>query len=197
MQLHQHFCAGNIISEYSVLLPAHCFFTGPADSQRYSSFNQIRAGAAGNDFDNQFVKTYELSSVVKHPGYRGRGPKNDLAIAFTKTKIDFNARIGKISIPETKIDVTNPTEALFSAWMYKDDAQVEIVFKTGYMKMFSKNYCLPKFFRGPEPEIFSKVMPGLCAGTPVSLIVKIVFFQKILNYFLRIWQLSEEVLEVL
>ena len=191
-------CAGNIISEYAVLLPAHCIFRRSSQDWEWGSY-RIHAGdySLVDDSDNQFAKTYEISSVVKHPGYKGWGFKNDLAIAFTKTKIDFNARIGKISIPETKIDVTNPTEALFSAWMYKDDAQVEIVFKTGYMKMFSKNYCLPKFFRGPEPEIFSKVMPGLCAGTPVSLIVKIVFFQKILNYFLRIWQLSEEVLEVL
>ena len=135
-----------------MLLPAYCFFRQQSDSrfgQSPHQYNRIRAGDHNleNDSDNQFVKTYKITNVVKHPGYLGRGPQNDLAIAFTKTKIDYNARIGKISIPETKIDVTFPTEALLSAWMYKDDHDryIDSVFKTGYIQMFSEDYCVSKF----------------------------------------------------
>ena len=148
-----------------------------------TDINLIRAGdySLADDSDNQFVKTYEISSVVKHPGYKGWGFKNDLAIAFTKTKIDFNARIGKILIPETKTDVTNGTEALFSAWMQKDYMTYdEVVFKTGYIEIFSNDYCVSRYGH----EKYFKHMQTLCAGSPVSLIEKIVVFQKILKCFL-------------
>mgnify|MGYP002043744323 CR=1 FL=1 len=61
---------------------------------------QIRTGDQNftDTTDDDYLGLYEISSIIKHPNYKrpGYGARNDLALVFTKTKIEFNARTNKI-----------------------------------------------------------------------------------------------------
>ena len=91
-----HYCGGAIVSENVIVTAAHCFFKGG-----YIRTTQIRTGDQNfiDTSDDDLVRTYEVSSIIKHPEYRAGYAKNDLAIVYTKTPIEFNARTNQISLP--------------------------------------------------------------------------------------------------
>ena len=78
-------------------MSSHCFFK---QGIGYNRLTQIRTGDQNftDTTDDDYLGLYEISSIIKHPKYNrpGKGARNDLALVFTKTKIEFNARTNKI-----------------------------------------------------------------------------------------------------
>ena len=96
------YCGGAVISNYTIITAAHCFFF-----YRLRNFHIVRRNKTKirlgdqrhNDKYDVLAKTYEINTVIGHPKYIGRGPKHDLAIVFTKEPIMFNPRIKPVCIP--------------------------------------------------------------------------------------------------
>ena len=90
-----HYCGGAIIADNVVLSAAHCFFKR---GHGYNRLTLIRTGDQNfsDPNDDEYVEFYEISSIIKHPGYRGFGARDDLAMVYTTRKIDFNARTNLI-----------------------------------------------------------------------------------------------------
>ena len=119
----EHSCGGAIVSDNVIVTAAHCFFR---NSTGYNRLTQIRTGDQNfaDTTDNDLVGTYEISHILKHPGYRGVGPKNDLAILFTKITIDFNARTNAIALPSMNDpirDLNTNYPARFTGYGWFDD----------------------------------------------------------------------------
>ena len=93
----KHYCGGAIIADNVVLSAAHCFFQ-KGFGHGYNRLTLIRTGDQNfsNPNDDEFVRSYEISSIIKHPGYRGYGARDDLAMVYTKSRINFNARTNLI-----------------------------------------------------------------------------------------------------
>ena len=98
------YCGGAVISNYTILTAAHCFFLDRFRNRQIvrRSKTKIRLGdVKHNDKYAVIANTYEINTVIGHPKYLGRGPKHDLAIVFTKEPIKFNPRIKPVCIPTT------------------------------------------------------------------------------------------------
>ena len=91
----KHYCGGAIIADNVVLSAAHCFFKR---GHGYNRLTLIRTGDQNfsDPNDDEYVGFYEISSIIKHPGYRGFGARDDLAMVYTKSRIQFNARTNLI-----------------------------------------------------------------------------------------------------
>ena len=80
------------MTDHSILTTAHCFHEPHRFRLAYKSGTKIRVGDQNlnSDLDDDEARTYEVNTVLWHPKYRKNGPQFDLAIVFTKTKIEFN-----------------------------------------------------------------------------------------------------------
>ena len=175
-----HYCGGAILSESSIATAAHCFF-GRKDYKRNT---KIRVGDQNlrDSSDDSLAETYDVLAIIKHPEYRGQGPKNDLAIVFTKQKIHFNANTAKIPLLISanqafkKGSINTPSK--FSAWGYFDQSKIPSDnLREADFTMFPDVYCKPLY---PNQRIKNRLNEEniLCAGTEVSTMSKYIQIDK-------------------
>ena len=118
-----HFCGGAIISEYAVISAAHCFFS---KRDKYRDGTKIRLGDQNltDATDNVLARTYDVNTVIRHRKYKGRRSQHDLAIAYTKTPIQFNQRTRPVTLPSRANNATGTryqnVDVLFGGWGYFD-----------------------------------------------------------------------------
>ena len=97
------------MTDRSVLTAAHCFFEPDSFRLAYKSGEKIRVGGKkGEYWYNDETRTYEIDHVLWHPKYKKNGPQFDLAIVYTKTKIEFKSTIKPICLPTNVRKVANP-----------------------------------------------------------------------------------------
>ena len=129
---------------------------------------KIRLGDQNLNDNIDDTNTYEIEKTVAHPNYMGWGPQYDLAIVYTKTKIQFNDRIKPICIPTKPYDEANKyanDEVKFAGWGYYDavnDFSNDL--REAAFKVLPQSQC----FSAPlyEPRIQYKDLM-FCAGNEV------------------------------
>ena len=175
----KHYCGGAIISENVIVTAGHCFFKKSrwCLDCGYNRLTQIRTGDQNftDTNDDDLVGTYEISSIVKHPGYRGRGPKNDLAIVFTKSPIEFNARTSPIALPAIDAPIQDPNtnhSVRFTGYGYFDDTLIvsDALRETDFT-IFPKSYCQAQFNYSQIQEHLVNTTIIMCAGVDVSYVL--------------------------
>ena len=154
----------------------------------YYKYSKVRLGDQdlNEPLDNAHAKTYEIRAIIKHPGYKGKGPKNDLAVVFTQEKIEFNEKTDKISILDS-VNLAFQADANFSAkfsgWGYLNgNPTPSDNLREAEFTMFSKSYCMPLF---SAPKIKDRLNETniLCAGTDVSIFVTLQAISIFYTYF--------------
>ena len=166
-----HYCGGAIIGKNSIATASHCFFSNKA---KYFIHTKIRSGDQNftdtTDFNN-FVKTYEISTIIKHPGYQGFGPKNDLAIVFTKTEIEFNIVTNSIALPSIhdpiRVPYTNYS-AKFTGYGYFDNTSpTSDALREADFTIYTGTYCEPLYEITNIKNHLVNTTIMMCAGTAV------------------------------
>ena len=118
--------------------------------------------------DDDLAKTYEVKSIIKHDMYNGQGPRNDLAIVFTKTDIEFNAKVQKIKLPEAISDVQDKYADKYAkmlGWgMVDQNKQPSDSLQVADFKVFTTNFCTPKFRNQPVKKRLQE-MNIFCSGS--------------------------------
>ena len=165
-----HFCGGAIISSFCIVTAAHCFF-GHGD---YFTHSKIRVGDQNfsSTADDYFSRTYEIRTVIKHPGYRRGLPRNDLALVFTKTEIEFNVKTNSIDLPSANnpiIDVNTNQSAKFSGWGCFNGSNIfsDALRSTNYT-IYTGKYCGQQFRSKALKHHLENTTIIYCAGTDVS-----------------------------
>ena len=167
-----HFCGGAIISSFCILTAAHCFF-GSGD---YFAHTKVRVGDQNftNTADDTLSMTYEIRTIIKHSQYLSGFPRNDLAMVFTETEIEFNVKTNSIDLPSAInpiIDVNTNQSAKFSGWGWFDGSKVfsEALRATNFT-IFTGEYCEQQFSPSALRNHLENTTIMYCAGTDVSQI---------------------------
>ena len=166
-----HYCGGAIIGKNSIATASHCMFN---NKKKYYIHTRIRTGDQNftdtTDF-NDFVKPYEISTIIKHPGYQGYGGKNDLAIVFTKTEIDFNITTNSISLPSIDDPIRAPNtnySAKFTGYGYFDTtATTSDALREADSTIYPGTYCEPLYGNKKKKNHLVNTTIMMCAGTAV------------------------------
>ena len=166
-----HYCGGAIIGKNSIATASHCMFN---NKKKYYIHTRIRTGDQNftdtTDF-NDFVKTYEISTIIKHPGYQGRGGKNDLAIVFTKTEIDFNITTKSIALPSIDDPIRAPNtnySAKFTGYGYFDTtATTSDALREADFTIYTGTYCESLYGHRKIKNHLVNTTIMMCAGTAV------------------------------
>ena len=167
-----HYCGGAIISKNAIATASHCFFRY---RNGYNILTKIRTGDHNftDDTDNGFVALYEIATIIKHPGYRGKGPKHDLSIVFTQTEIDFNITTNSILLPSIDDPIRAPNAnypAKFAGYGFFDDTLAPSdELREADFTMFTGSYCEPLFGHRKIKNNLLNTQIMMCAGTDVRL----------------------------
>ena len=165
-----HYCGGAIIGRNSIATASHCFFS---NRKKYYIHTKIRTGDQNftDTTDNGFAKTYEISTIIKHPGYQGKGGKNDLAIVFTKTEIDFNIVTNSIPLPSIDDPIRVPNtnySAKFTGYGYFDTTgTTSDALREADFTIYTGAYCEPLFGHQNIKNHLVNTSIMMCAGTDV------------------------------
>ena len=177
-----HYCGGAIIGKNSIATAAHCFFN---NRTKYFIHTKIRTGDQNftdttNLNANAYVKNYDISTIIKHPGYQGLGPQNDLAIVFTKTEIEFNAATNRIALPFIGDPIRAPNmnySAKFTGYGYFDNTTTTSdALREADFIIYTGSYCGRLF--GNYPKIKNHLVNTsilICAGAAVRFFVLFFF----------------------
>ena len=159
------------MSENVIVTASHCFFYLRGG---YNRLTKIRTGDQNftDTTDDDLVATYEISSIIKHPDYAGRGAKHDLAIVFTKTPIEFNANTNQISLPPMDATIQQPNtnySAEFCGYgFYDTQTTASEALRSADFTIFTGAYCEPWFGHRKIKEHLVNTSILMCAGTDAS-----------------------------
>ena len=169
-----HYCGGAIIGKNSIATASHCFFN---NDKKYFIHTKIRTGDQNftdttNLNANAYVKNYDISTIIKHPGYQGVGPQNDLAIVFTKTEIEVNAATNRVALPSIGDPIRAPNmnySAKFTGYGYFDNTTTTSdALREADFIIYTGSYCGRLF--GNYPKIKNHLVNTsilICAGAAV------------------------------
>ena len=164
-----HYCGGAIISKLGIVTASHCFYG------RFNTYTQIRVGDQNftDTTDDHLAETYDILTILKHPGYGGRGhKKNDLALVFTDREIEFNVKVNSINLPSAinpVIDGSTNQSAKFSGWGWFNGSRIvsEALRATNFT-IFTGEYCEQQFINNNVRNHLENTTIMFCAGTDVS-----------------------------
>ena len=188
----KHYCGGAIIADNVVLSAAHCFFQ-KGFGHGYNRLTLIRTGDQNfsDPNDDEYVGFYEISSIIKHPDYRGFGARDDLAMVYTKSRINFNARTNLIgtffiklqlgyfflltsiflALPPMDNPIMEPNtnySAKFVGYGYFDDTlTASEALRAADFTIFEGSYCEQLFAHSQIKHHLLNTSVLMCAGTDV------------------------------
>ena len=165
-----HYCGGAIISDSTLITANHCF-NHPNVRPHIKQMTKIRLGDQNLNDGIDDTNTYEIEKIVPHPESNGRAPQYDLAIVYTKTKIQFNDRIKPICIPTKPYDEANRyanDEVKFSGWGFFNSSRVfSNDLREAAFKVLSQSQCFSDPLYKPRIEYKDVIF---CAGNEVICI---------------------------
>ena len=167
----KHFCGGAIIANFVVLSASHCFF-GP---DKYLTDAQIRVGDQNftDQTDNNWAKTYDIKTIIKHPQYINGAARNDLALLITEEEIEFNVKVNYVDLPSATnpiLDGSTNQSAKFSGWGYFNGSMIvsEALRATNFT-IFTGEYCEQHFNHSGIKNNLENTTIMFCAGTDVCI----------------------------
>ena len=165
-----HYCGGAIIGKNVIATASHCIFSNKTG---YHTYTKIRTGDQNfaDTTDDDLVKTYEISSIIKHSGYQGNGAQNDLAIVFTKTEIEFNIVTNSIALPSIDDPIRAPNtnySAKFTGYGYFDNTSTASdALREADFTIYTGTYCKPLYRRTKIKNHLVNTLIIMCAGATV------------------------------
>ena len=144
------------------------------------------------------AERFDIQSIIKHPLYNGKGPRNDLAIVFTKKKIQFNERKQKIALADNGDG--RPKRAKFSAWGHEDNKhQASEVLRESDLDVLEVFDCArPEFFNNSHVQRRLKEGSIFCAAAVVRVFDRNLYLDNLkASLFMFIFRLLTLVMVIL